>query len=397
MISPWIPLIIGAVCAVIMSLYIFGTWYRYPVKPQTPRVAVVVCARDEEKLLMQCLMSLASQDYPDDKLKLILVDHLSKDSTGEIMDRYAATMPFQTEVIHITEIDPVLKGKTQALAAGINRVEDEEYILLTDADCVVPERWVRTLVARFTKNVVAVGGIVSIDSESEGKSDWLTRVQDIDFRYYYGFAFGLTGITAKLARDRKSDEPGFSKKWKLIRPAFVSGNNLAMRTSAYREMGGFERVAKSLIEDYDLLVKMLHETGGLLAFTIHPDARVLTRAQPTVRALWRQRYRWATSTNVFHLYSYFLFAIIFLTRVVLPLMLFVQPCGALGGLLLYSLVPAAMVIRVSHLLDLKWRFRDMLILEIYQILLHTTQVPASLIRWPVIWKGVNYNKFKPQK
>ncbi len=392
MISPWIPLAIGAVCLLIMSIFIANTWYRFPVAPKTPSVAIVVCARDEEDNLMDCLMSLASQDYPDDKLRLILVDHLSQDNTGNIMERFASDMPFETQVIHITEPDPNFKGKVQALVEGLDQLHDEEYVLLTDADCVVPELWVRTLLARFTENVIAVGGIPSIDSESSEESNWLTRLQDIDFRYYYGYAFGLTSFSARLTANKEKN--GFKTNWRLIRPAIVSGNNLAFKASLYKECGGFRKIGSSLIEDVDLLLSMINISGGHLAITVSPDARVQTAPQPTLRKLWQQRRRWATSINSFHFFNYFLFLIIFVTRVMLPAMIFIQPWGALGGLLIYSLATAAMVLRVSSLLNRRVHFSDLIMLELFQIFLHSFTVLAVLVRWPVIWKGVNYRKVK---
>lgn len=54
-----------------------------------PRVSVVVCTRNEEPNIGRCLESLLYQDYPRDKIELIVVDIESSDQTRAVARKYA--------------------------------------------------------------------------------------------------------------------------------------------------------------------------------------------------------------------------------------------------------------------------------------------------------------------
>ena len=52
-----------------------------------PKITVVIPAYNIETLLEKCVISVAEQDYPKDKLEVIIVDDGSTDSTGELCDK----------------------------------------------------------------------------------------------------------------------------------------------------------------------------------------------------------------------------------------------------------------------------------------------------------------------
>ena len=56
---------------------------RYPPSPATPRVSVLVPARNEEAHIGACVASLLAQDYPD--LEVVVLNDHSTDRTGEIL------------------------------------------------------------------------------------------------------------------------------------------------------------------------------------------------------------------------------------------------------------------------------------------------------------------------
>lgn len=47
--NAWIPILIGSVTFLVLGAITLGTLYKWPRVKQTPRVTVIVCARDEEK------------------------------------------------------------------------------------------------------------------------------------------------------------------------------------------------------------------------------------------------------------------------------------------------------------------------------------------------------------
>src|ERR1700716_1638679 len=62
-----------------------------------PRVSILFAARDEEEKLPAALVTLMEIDYPD--LEVIAVDDRSQDSTGRILDEFAAAHP-RLRVLH---------------------------------------------------------------------------------------------------------------------------------------------------------------------------------------------------------------------------------------------------------------------------------------------------------
>ena len=61
-------------------LITFGEFchYKGPLPVNVPMVSVVLCARNEESVLHQCLNSLRLLNYPRDKLEIILVDNVDE-------------------------------------------------------------------------------------------------------------------------------------------------------------------------------------------------------------------------------------------------------------------------------------------------------------------------------
>ena len=385
------PLTIGIIVFGVALLITFGASRDWPRTKSRPGVTVVICARDEEKYLMDCLMSLSTQDYPNDKYSIILVDHLSKDGTGELMDYYASYSPVPTRVIHITEEDPVLKGKVHALDVGLSQVETE-YVLLTDGDCIVPETWISTLMAHFTESMLAVGGFVTVGRL--GTQDTaVARLQHVDHRYYLGMLCGLAGLRApgsKHPHVRDSLPPFVRRIVSRMRPAFCIGNNLAFRMSVYREIGGYRAVGPSLVEDYALMNALSRRSKKHLAIIKDPGARVITTPEKDLHSLWRQKRRWGTATGILNPLSVLLFTLIILIRTVIPWFLFIHPIEASLALLLMTIGDILVISLVSHGTMDKVRWQDILFHEIYQIVLNTLLVLANMIRWPVVWKGQRY-------
>ena len=111
----------------------------------SPRVSIIVPARNEEEHVEQVLAQLLRLDY--DNFELIAIDDRSTDRTGEKMDRVASNATGQQElrVIHITELPPNWLGKAHAMWSGA-RQANGEWLLFTDADVFFrPDTLTRTL------------------------------------------------------------------------------------------------------------------------------------------------------------------------------------------------------------------------------------------------------------
>ncbi|MER7515489.1 glycosyltransferase [Streptomyces sp. NPDC126499] len=118
----------------------------------SPRVVVVVPARDEAEVLPVSLPSLLAQDYPG-LAEVILVDDGSSDGTGRLAEELAVKhggLPLT--VVTPGEPEPGWTGKLWALRHGmaLARARGPEFLLLTDADIAHEPDSLRLLVAAAT-------------------------------------------------------------------------------------------------------------------------------------------------------------------------------------------------------------------------------------------------------
>jgi glycosyltransferase involved in cell wall biosynthesis len=115
----------------------------------SPRVSIIVPARNEEEAIEQSLIQLLELDY--DNYEVIAVDDRSTDRTGEIMEAVVQnphpSAPLRASfsqkkremghpvlrVIHHRELPAGWLGKTHAMWTAAN-VADGEWLLFTDAD-----------------------------------------------------------------------------------------------------------------------------------------------------------------------------------------------------------------------------------------------------------------------
>lgn len=116
-----------------MSRVIAGARARRSVRPDS-RVSVVVIARDEEAHLLGCLRSLARQSHA--ALDVVVVDDGSRDATGAIADRVAAS-DARFRVVHQAP-----SGRSAAREAGL-ALADGELLRFVDGDDVLPAGAIR--------------------------------------------------------------------------------------------------------------------------------------------------------------------------------------------------------------------------------------------------------------
>jgi glycosyltransferase involved in cell wall biosynthesis len=97
---------------------------------RSPKVSVILPARNEGRYIARCLDSLLGQDYPN--FEIIAINDSSTDGTGEIMKAYA------TNDLRVMHIDASPKpegwtGKNWACYQGFLRARGE-LLMFTDAD-----------------------------------------------------------------------------------------------------------------------------------------------------------------------------------------------------------------------------------------------------------------------
>jgi succinoglycan biosynthesis protein ExoA len=122
-----------------------------------PRVSVIVPARNEERYIGGCLSRLLGQDYPAQRLEILVVDCASEDRTREVVSALQREQSAPSPALRL--LDDPGRERTTALNAGI-RAAAGEVIMRVDARCVVPPDYVRRCVdALFGTGADNAGGM----------------------------------------------------------------------------------------------------------------------------------------------------------------------------------------------------------------------------------------------
>ena len=96
----------------------------------SPKVSIILPARNEERFISKCLDSLLNQDY--ENYEIIAIDDSSDDNTGRIIEQYSQK---NSKIIHVSarEKPDGWMGKNWACVEGYKK-STGELLLFTDSD-----------------------------------------------------------------------------------------------------------------------------------------------------------------------------------------------------------------------------------------------------------------------
>lgn len=231
-----------------------------------PKVSIVICAKDEEDSIEDCIKSLLELNYPKEKLEIILVNDRSKDRTEEIMQSYVAQHS-QLKYLSAVESTGKLKGKANALEQGL-RLVTGEFVFTTDADIEVNKNWVKEILRYYDEKTGVVAGYSVIIPDG-----FFNSLQSADWLYLLSVAAGGDGIGI---------------------PISCVGNNMSYRKEAYDKIGGYNNIKFSVTEDFMLLQK-IHQDSGFTKtrFPVNNETKNITLPCLDLKQLFRQKKRWA--------------------------------------------------------------------------------------------------------
>ena len=247
-----------------------------------PLVTIIVAARDEEKSIGRCLQALIQQTYPANKYEIIIVDDGSADSTASIVISFSQRYPNVHLLSLSAEIEQGNGSKPSAITKGIGQAVGD-IILTTDADCIVPPRWVEVMTNHFNGDVAFVAGPVS----EQPSSNFFSKLEHLEFLGLITTAAGLIGSG---------------------RPIICNGANLAYRKDAFISAGGFGQNGSSN-DDESLMNRIVKRKLGKIVFAPESDAMIVTQSSNTATSFMRQRIRWANKRGRYEDKSIFLLLI----------------------------------------------------------------------------------------
>ena len=115
-------------------------------------VSIIIPCRNEEKFIGKCLDSIIAQDYPKDKLEVLIVDGMSEDKTREIIRKYIQKYSFVKILDNPKRITPT------AMNIGIKKARGS-MITLVNAHSILDKNFLRYSTEYLWKTGAdAVGG-----------------------------------------------------------------------------------------------------------------------------------------------------------------------------------------------------------------------------------------------
>ncbi len=267
-------LVFGLYILLILACWITWNGLTVPSKEtqlsQLPAVSIVIAMRNEAENLPMLWESLLDQDYPKEKIQLILVDDSSEDRSVEVAKNLTALAEIDIKIIELPNL-PHFQGsfKKRALTIGIGQAE-HPIIITTDADCTYDPQWLRSLLGKFQEqgSCLVSGPVAFLPNRLFGSA-----LIDQEFA-------ALIGIGASFL------------KWGY--PNMCNGANLAFSKKAFVEVDGYQGYEQVISGDDEfLLYKIAQKFPGKVHFA--KDPRVVVRTLPPARWVdfMNQRKRWS--------------------------------------------------------------------------------------------------------
>jgi cellulose synthase/poly-beta-1,6-N-acetylglucosamine synthase-like glycosyltransferase/peptidoglycan/xylan/chitin deacetylase (PgdA/CDA1 family) len=225
-----------------------------------PKVAVLIPAFNEEKVIVRTVRAALNSNYPN--LRVIVIDDGSKDRTLEVARAAFAREEAAGRVLILTRPNA---GKAEALNYGIEHILDAELFVGIDADTIIASDAISRLVPHFINPKV---GAIAGNAKVGNRVNLWTRWQALEY------------ITSQNFERRALDVLGAV--------SVVPGAIGAWRVSAVREAGGYQ--IDTVAEDADLTMALLRR-GYRVEY--EDMALAYTEAPTNANGLMRQRFRWS--------------------------------------------------------------------------------------------------------
>lgn len=111
-------------------------------------ISIIIPTLNSAKTLKDCLESIAIQDYPKDKVEIIVADAGSTDSTLTILSGFTASN-LQPPTLNIQVFSNKLKTGEAGKALGFKNAKND-IIAFIDSDNILPDKdWLKRMVEPF--------------------------------------------------------------------------------------------------------------------------------------------------------------------------------------------------------------------------------------------------------
>ena len=198
-------------------LFVYGSYkipnFDWEENTSGTTFSILIPFRNEDLKLPQLISSLNAVNYPKHLFEIIFIDDQSTDGSSKLVEKAMSTSQVSMKLIF--NHNPGLSPKKEALKLGIEYAQ-HDWILTTDADCIVPQNWLlayHSMIAKHSSKMIA-GPVCYYPPKS-----FMEEFQVLDFISLQGITIGAFGIGL---------------------PLLCNGANLCYQKALYNELNGFE-------------------------------------------------------------------------------------------------------------------------------------------------------------
>lgn len=210
-------------------------------------LSVIIPNLNGEEYLLNCLTSLQkSADFSKTKIKIILVDNASTDTSPEIFTTFCQKHKIKYQLISLT--------KNYGFAAAINRgvaATKSNWVLVCNNDLKMDKKWLQYLTDAITQNkdpkLVAITGTVLNYSGTHFESQGL--------KFYY------SGKCDNINNGKKFSPKALKNYSSKALKHYIWGANAALTAynrQIFNQVGAFDEDFFAYEEDVDLALRLHH-------------------------------------------------------------------------------------------------------------------------------------------
>lgn len=263
--------------------------YKKPDLDPTTNFTIIVPFRNEGENLPHLLEHFCNLNYPNNLFEVILVDDNSEEKFQVPNCSVSSLSPGSKFKISVVDNIRVSNSpKKDAITTAMQHVKTE-WVITTDADCIVPENWLLTFDNYIQEhNISMLAGAVSYKC----KNSFLHHFQQLDLTSLQGATIGSFGLNK-----------GF----------MCNGANFAYKKSLFEKLNGFDgndKIASG--DDVFLLQKAIGKFPEGVHYLKAEEAIVITKPTENWKSLFYQRVRWAAKTSSYQsIFGTFLGLVVF--------------------------------------------------------------------------------------
>lgn len=283
-----IILVVAGAYLVCIGAFTFGLYnlkerFEHYDRNKIIKVSVLIAARNEANNIERLLQSLERQTFPKELFEVIIVDDHSEDDTRKIIADFIEN----NREINIKLLAAEGVGKKNAISQALHNA-DNEYIIVTDADCELNTQWIESIVAFYQKSGAKMILAPVLLSPAENLFEKMQVLEHLS----------LIGSTAGSAAI------GF--------PVMCNGANMAYERDAALEV---EKQRHDFDipsgDDMFLLEQFVKNYGSKnVRFLLNKAAIVKTKTCKTIKEFFRQRRRWVSKSKAYTNWKIILTALI---------------------------------------------------------------------------------------